>query len=167
MSDSSNICLSCGVCCDGTLIGFVELSNEELPVLRDTMAIEEANGKGFFLQPCKSYCNGCTIYTKRPKQCANFNCKIIKSLEQKELDFNTALEIIDVVKQKRVAIEKKLAALPFELQSQSFYFKMVEVKNLLLTYQPESALMPTHLELLSDLNQLDGQLTTRFGVSLY
>ena len=33
MNDSTNICLSCGLCCDGTLIGFVQLCEEEIPEL--------------------------------------------------------------------------------------------------------------------------------------
>jgi hypothetical protein len=37
MNDSTNICLSSGLCCDGTLIGFVQLSDEEIPELRKLM----------------------------------------------------------------------------------------------------------------------------------
>jgi len=131
MSDPLNICLSCGLCCDGTLIGFVKLDSEELPGMREVMDIEDENGNGFFLQPCNSYCDGCTIYSKRPKQCASFKCELLKSFEQKELNFDSAIEIINVVKQKKIAIEKKVAILQIELQSQSFYFKMVELKKLL------------------------------------
>lgn len=167
MNDSLNICLSCGFCCDGTMIGFVHLSHEELPVLRELMDIEETNGKGFFLQPCSNYCDGCNIYSKRPKQCTIFKCKLLKSLEQKELDFDSAIEVINVVKQKKIAIEKKLAILQFELQSQSFYFKIVELKKLLQKNKSESSLTQNHLELLSDLKQLDSLLTKKFGLSLY
>jgi Fe-S-cluster containining protein len=167
MNDSLNICLSCGFCCDGTVIGFVQLGREELPVLRELMEIEDANGKGFFLQPCNNYCDGCNIYSKRPKQCTNFKCGLLKSLEQKELDFDSAIEMINVVKQKKIAIEKKLAILQFELQSQSFYFKMVELKKLLQKNKSESSLTQNHLELISDLEQLDSLLSKKFGVSLY
>ena len=66
MNDSSTICLSCGLCCNGTLIGFVQLNREEMSVLRELMEIENVNGKGIFLQPCNNYCDGCTIYSKRP-----------------------------------------------------------------------------------------------------
>ena len=108
MSDSSNICLPCGICCDGTLIGFVELENEEMPRLKKIMDIEEERDHCFFLQPCKKYCNGCTIYSERPKQCGKFECGLLKSVENKELEFDTALDIIAKAKQLRVSIEKKL-----------------------------------------------------------
>lgn len=166
MSDSLNICLPCGFCCDGTLIGYVELNREELPVLRELMDIESANDKGFFLQPCSNYCDGCNIYSKRPKQCANFKCGLLKSFEQKELDFDSAIEIINEVKQKRDTIEKKLDILQFELQSESFHFKMVELKKLLQKKKSESSLTQNHLELISDLEQLNSLISQKFGISL-
>ncbi len=167
MNDSSNICLSCGLCCDGTLIGFVQLGSEEMPALKELMDLEDENGHGFFLQPCNKYCDGCSIYSERPKQCASFNCKLLKSVEQKELDFDSAIETIDVVKQKKIVIENRLTALQFELKSESFYFKMVELIKLLERIKSDSSLTHSHLELISDLKQLDSLLSEKFGVSLY
>jgi Fe-S-cluster containining protein len=167
MNDSLNICLSCGLCCDGTLIGFVQLDHDELPVLREIMNLEEENGNGFFLQPCNNYCDGCNIYSKRPKQCTNFNCGLLKSYEQKELGFDSANETISMVKQQKIAIEKKLSLLQFKLESKSFHFRMVELKKLLLIKKSQSSLTKNHLELISDLEQLDSLLSQKFGVSLY
>ncbi|RMA58068.1 YkgJ family cysteine cluster protein [Ulvibacter antarcticus] len=167
MNDASNICLSCGFCCDGTLIGYVELESKELPVIRELMDIEDANGNGFFLQPCKNYCDGCSIYLKRPKQCASFECGLLKSVEQKKMDFDSAIEIINMVKQKKIALEKKLAILPFPLKSESFSFKMVELKKLLQKMKTDSLITQNHLELMSDIDQLNILISQNFGVSLY
>ena len=164
MSDSSSICLSCGVCCDGTLIGFVQLEKEELPALREIMDIEEGNYQGFFLQPCIKFCGGCSIYTERPKQCAAFECGLLKSVNQKELSFDSAIDIVQIVKQKRIEIEKKMLTFPYKLQSDSFYFKMVELKKVLQKH--EKSLKECHLALVSDLDQLDRILSNNFGVSL-
>ena len=166
MNDSSNICLSCGLCCDGTLIGFVELNTQEKTELRELMDIVESNEKGFFLQPCNKYCDGCTIYSQRPKQCASYKCGLLKSVEQKELDFNLALEIINEVKQKKINIEKNITTLQLELQSQSFYFKMIELKKLLQKYEAESSLKQKDLELISELEQLDNLLVSKFDLSI-
>ena len=166
MTDSLNICLPCGICCDGTLIGFVQLDSEEVPVIKELMDIEDENGKGFFLHPCSCYCDGCNIYLKRPVHCANFKCRLLKSVEQKELDFDSAIAIINVVKQKKIAIEKKLAILKVELKSQSFYFKMVELKRLLQKKKLKSSLTQNHLELISDIELLDSLLSKNFGLSL-
>ena len=166
MNDSSNICLSCGLCCDGTLIGFVELGQEELPALRKIMEIEESNGTGFFLHPCKKYCDGCTIYSERPKNCDKFKCKLLNSVEQKELGFDSAVEVIKIVKQKKNAIEQKMAQLPFNLKSTSFYFQMVELKKLLHKNKLKSSISPIQHELITDLEQLDELLGAKFGITL-
>jgi len=166
MDDVSNICLSCGLCCDGTLIGFVHLDGDEIPAVKEVMDIEEADGQGFFLHPCKKYCDGCTIYDQRPKQCGKFKCGLLNSVEQKELDFDSAVETISVVKQKKDAIVQKLAALPFELKSGSFYFQMVELKKVLEKAKSASALTQTHRDLTTDLEQLDMLLLSKFEVTL-
>ena len=131
MNKTSNICLHCGLCCDGTLIGFVELNKEELPAIKEIMEIEEAEGNGIFFLPCCNLgANGCIIYAKRPQNCDNFNCRLLKSVENTELKFELAVKIISEVKQKKGIIEAQIDALGFELQSQSFYFKIIELKKL-------------------------------------
>lgn len=167
MIDSLNICLSCGLCCDGTLIGHVQLNREEIPSLKGLMDIEDENGNGFFLQPCSNYCDGCTIYSDRPKQCASFNCELLNSVEQHEIDFNSALESINEVKQLKIVIERKVIELQLELKSLSFHFKMVELNSLLKKKMTESHLTSDYLELNKSLQQLDRLFLLKFGVSLF
>lgn len=163
MSDSSNICLSCGLCCDGTLIGFVQLDKEEMPGIKEVMDIIDENGNGFFLNPCNKYCDACTIYSERPKQCASFECKLLKTFEQKELNFDSAMEIVNAIKQKKNAIEKKVANLQLDLHSQSFYFRMVELKKWLR--KNKESLTQDHLALILDIEQLDILVSKNMGVS--
>jgi len=166
MSESLNICLSCGSCCDGTLIGFVQLENEERSRMRALMEIEEVDDKGFFFLPCKNLgCDGCKIYTQRPKKCGEFECGILKSFQAKELDFDSAMAVINLLKQKRFAIEEKLAALPLQLQSQSFYFKVLELKKLLQKDNSEFSLSEKHENLLSEIQELDQLVRQYFGIS--
>jgi len=164
MSESLNICLSCGFCCNGTTIGFVMLDSEELSEIRALMDIEEEDEKGFILQPCNSFgCNGCNIYAQRPKHCDEYRCEILKSVENKELDFDAATKVINAVGQKKVAIEKHLATLDFELKSRSFYFKVLELKKLLC--KDELSLSQSHKELMSDIEEMDKLLSKYFGIS--
>jgi Fe-S-cluster containining protein len=166
MNDSTNLCLSCGLCCDGTLIGFVRLDHDEMPALKKIMEIEDEGGEGFFLHPCDKYCDGCTIYSERPKQCASFNCGLLKSVEQKELEFDTALDTIALVKEKKIALEKGLSLLKLDLKSESFYFKMVELKNLVKKNKLDSSLSQNHLNLITNLNQFESILSKNFDLSL-
>lgn len=167
MSDSSNLCLSCLLCCDGTLIGFVQLEKEEIPALKDLLEIEEdSNGDGVFLQACNNLCaDGCTIYDKRPKQCRSFNCKLLKSVDENEIAFDSAVDVINVVKDKKVAIEKQLIQLKIELKSPSFYFKMVELKKVLKKRSPDLLETPNHQILEAELKELESILPTVFGIS--
>jgi Fe-S-cluster containining protein len=164
MNDSSSICLSCGFCCDGTDIGFVELDQEEVPAMRKLMDLEEVNGNGFFLQPCKNFCEGCQIYSKRPKQCASFKCGLLQSVEQKELDFDAAIEMIQELKLKKNVLEEKLVAQALELESPSLHFKMHELKKR-LQKASKSSLTQKQLELISELEQFDALLSKNMGVS--
>lgn len=167
MTESSSLCLSCGLCCDGTLIGFVQLDNDELPALRKVKQFEEASNHGFFLQPCSEYCDGCTIYEHRPKQCGLFKCGLLKSVEQKELDFNLAVHYIKEAKLQKITIEKKIIDLNIELQAPSFYFQMIELKKLLTKQQIETTLDTKNETLLIELNQFNNWLSQKFDVSFF
>lgn len=168
MSESFNICLSCGFCCDGSLIGFVELGGKELPRLRKLMDVEQFDKVGFFLLPCSNLgCNGCEIYTQRPKQCGIFECGMLKSIEKQELDFESALEEINVFKQKKTAIEKQFETLPFSLKSPSFYFKVLELRKLLLDEQSELFRSQNYVDLLSDLEEINKLSSKSFGISYF
>lgn len=164
MNDSTNICLACGLCCDGTLIGFVHLDKKEIPRVKQLMTIEETHGEGFFLHPCNKYCKDCTVYAERPRQCAKFECGLLKSVDQEEMSFNTAVETVQLVKEQKISIEKKLATLDVGLKSPSFYFQMVEVKNLL--QKKKAPLTPNHLELLTEIEELNSLLEKKFDVTL-
>ena len=108
MNDEDNICLACGICCDGTLIGIVEVEAAEFSGFVGILEVEESDEIGFFLHPCEKFCEKCTIYDQRPKQCGLFECKVLKSYEQGEMDFKAATEIIAEVIEKKVAIDAKL-----------------------------------------------------------
>lgn len=164
MIDSTNICLACGCCCDGTLIGFVQVEAEEKTRLRELLDLEDLNGGGFFLQPCKRFCGGCTIYSQRPQRCASFNCGLLQSVESGEVAFGTAVEIVNIVKEKRVSIEEKLAKLQLKLKSASFYFKMVELKNMF--GRVAGAHLPQdQLDLKAEVEQLERLLSQHFDLS--
>ena len=167
MIDSTNICLACGLCCDGTLIGFVQVSHDELPAIKELMAVEEASSDGVFIQPCSKYCDGCTIYSQRPKQCASYDCELLKSFQQKELDYTSAIEIIEEAKQRKRAIEEKLALLPIKLQSQSFYFQMAELEKLYQKNEHALASTQAFKDLITDIKQLDDLLSKKFGVTVF
>lgn len=166
MSISSKLCISCGLCCNGTFIGFVQVHQSELSTIRKVMKIEEADGKGFFLHPCsKLKSAGCSIYFQRPIECGKFKCQLLNAVENKKLDLNLAIEVTNAVKQKRATISKLLETLPLELQSDSFYFKMAELKNLSHKKKSSFSSSANYLELIRELKALDKLISKYFGIS--
>ena len=167
ISKSEHLCLACGLCCDGTLIGFVELSKEEIPSVKEIMDIEEIQGNGFFLHPCKKYCNGCTVYEQRPKNCAKFKCGLLKSHEQDSISFNDASAVINEVKLFKDSISSKLESLNLKLKSPSFYFKMVELNKQLTQKQSNHLITEIEEDLKKEMDRLEKILLKKFGISMY
>jgi len=163
MSESSNLCLSCMLCCNGTTIGFVQLEKNELMRVKKILEIEEEGGNGFILQPCKKLgCNGCTIYNERPLQCVKFECELLSSIKEQSISFSSAIGIIEDVKRKKKAIEKMIEIEKINLTSKSFYFKAFELrKKMLKTNRPSDGLK----HLISQLEDLNLMVTMNFGIS--
>lgn len=165
MSDSSNICLSCGICCEGVIIGFVEVNKQELSAVQKVMTVEEANGAGFFLQPCKQFCDGCGIYEDRPKNCASYDCGLLKSVQTQQTPVAEALDIIAQAKKQIRAIESKLDFWPQALRADSFYYKAIEVKIQL--EKLATPLTPSQNTLMIEMKQLDQLLGGKFEAGLF
>ena len=74
------LCLSCGLCCDGTLFGVVPLARDEVQLAeRASLPIHRDEAKVGLKQPCGALVEGCcTIYAHRPKRCLSYRCQVLK-----------------------------------------------------------------------------------------
>lgn len=72
---AQDLCLSCGLCCDGSLFWAVELdAPDDVP--------HGAEPGGQLPQPCAFHCDGaCQIYATRPGQCRAFVCKVLEAVQ--------------------------------------------------------------------------------------
>jgi Fe-S-cluster containining protein len=79
--DLARLCQSCGLCCDGSLFGFVALEPREVEAARKKRLQVVKGGKGFE-QPCAALegvvggCRTCRIYPERPLECRSFACRL-------------------------------------------------------------------------------------------
>lgn len=106
MSDEkalSDLCLSCAICCDGTLFSRVPVTPTEAKVLEE---------RGFELQRRKSGASiplgcqalrekRCTAYEVRPGSCRAFRCAVYLKVENGELDVPGAQALIAEAKALR------------------------------------------------------------------
>lgn len=82
------LCTKCGLCCDGTLFGDVELSgwNEAIQLEVLGLDIEDADGKGtraLLQQPCNALQGTrCGIYAHRPKCCRTYECVLLQDAQR-------------------------------------------------------------------------------------
>ncbi len=94
---ASRLCRVCGLCCDGTLFGYVPITNDEsvrllrrLPVLAPSQRLgQRIEQRCVALGP-----RGCDVYAERPGACARFSCKLLGRVERGELDPTEAEAVI-------------------------------------------------------------------------
>ncbi|MES2796083.1 MAG: hypothetical protein V4683_08965 [Bacteroidota bacterium] len=91
----SDICVKCGMCCDGTLFErgtIVSAEDRELAISKNLEVIE-LRGKEFFKLPCPLFQGCCTIYDQdKPKVCSRFYCDPLKKVIDGELSLEVAHE---------------------------------------------------------------------------
>ena len=85
---ASQLCMSCGLCCNGSLYDFASLSQAEAAQLTRTGATLGGDAEDPRLrQPCQFLCATlCTIYESRPGACRKFRCEVLSRLESGEID---------------------------------------------------------------------------------
>jgi uncharacterized protein len=102
MTNSSDICVACGLCCDGQLFDHGRMHPGEQPLCASLgMGTEEpADDFPRFLLPCPRHSKetGCTVYDRRPITCRNFRCRLLKKHDAQRVSDEEALAIIGNVK---------------------------------------------------------------------
>jgi hypothetical protein len=94
---TQELCKSCGLCCDGSILNWTNLRTSEIGF---------ANTQGFnivrvdhdtfaFTQPCPAYTAPiCSIYQNRPHACRSFACKLFIDVENQVIDFDKAQQVV-------------------------------------------------------------------------
>ena len=118
MKSGEQLCLACGLCCDGTLFDNVRLGADDdakelkalgLPVLTSGAKPPVA----FFRQPCTALCTDrtCRVYVDRPGQCRAFECGVLKDAEAGRIDSAAALRLVKQAGRRAGKVRRLLRAL--------------------------------------------------------
>lgn len=111
---AQELCLSCGLCCDGTLFTHVPVGTEPPEQLAAAgLPVEMKEGAGpQFLQPCPAWQGGCCqVYDLRPDTCRTFRCRLLKKCEQDAVAMSDALDTVRRTQRLRDHIHDAWAAL--------------------------------------------------------
>jgi len=122
------LCLACGLCCNGVLFKDVELQPGDdaeqlkslgLPI-REARKVQRKPGNpkpetrnSKFPQPCAALCEGnrCRIYSERPSRCREFECALFKSVAAGKTELAAALKTIRATHQRADQARRLLRAL--------------------------------------------------------
>src|SRR6266513_1567815 len=99
-SSSQSLCLTCGLCCDGTLFSSVRLKpdDEIIPLKTVGINVVSDSDPNIFKLPCAAHKNcTCVVYANRPQDCRTYKCELLKRFERGEMPHEAALEIINKV----------------------------------------------------------------------
>ncbi|NNF00874.1 MAG: YkgJ family cysteine cluster protein [Pyrinomonadaceae bacterium] len=110
-SKTQSLCLTCGICCDGTLLGKVKLrdGDPQQPLKAVGIQIETKDTKSSFRLGCAGYRgNSCQIYADRPESCRSFRCELLKKYESGAVSLAEAQGKIDHVKNLRNSLIEEL-----------------------------------------------------------
>lgn len=98
MTPGEQLCLSCGLCCDGTLFDLVKLEGGDDAVKLKALGLPVTTSRGKtpvarFPQPCSALCEDrtCRLYAARPWQCRTFECGVFKDAKAGRVSFAAAL----------------------------------------------------------------------------
>lgn len=110
------LCLQCGLCCDGTLFRDVELQpGDDAGHLRALGLPVRAgsSGAGKFPQPCAALCADlrCRVYADRPTRCREFECALFKSVAAGGMEQVAALKVIRQTRQQAEQVRRLLREL--------------------------------------------------------
>jgi Fe-S-cluster containining protein len=112
------LCLACGLCCDGTLFDHVQLGPDDdakkLKALGLPVAVTRTQTPlTRFRQPCAALCadRTCRLYPDRPQQCRDFECVVYKEAKAGRISFAAALRQIKKARRQKDHIRRLLRAL--------------------------------------------------------
>lgn len=111
--DRSDLCLSCGLCCQGLLHDLVPLEEDELErAARLRLPLFESPLRLAFQLPCPRLdARRCTVYAERPRGCASYACAVLDAYAAGEIDEPTALSRIERVREQSAEVARR-AGLP-------------------------------------------------------
>ena len=92
---TDTLCTRCGLCCDGTLFGDVELTGRReaarLEVLGLDVDADDADVELLSL-PCRGLRGTrCSVYAHRPACCRTFECRLLQNAERGAVTVDDAL----------------------------------------------------------------------------
>src|SRR5262245_65319934 len=100
--DGSELCLQCGLCCDGTLFTNITLKPSEHAYAQSLgLAVNTTPDGGLGApQPCSAFVDGCcSLYAVgRPAACGSYRCELLKAYAAGTRNLDEVLPVVHLVR---------------------------------------------------------------------
>jgi Fe-S-cluster containining protein len=110
--NGSDLCVACGLCCQGVFHEQARAFPEEVPWLEARGFTVGTGPRGLtFALPC-SYlgATGCSLYAERPRTCRNYQCRLLTRYLDGEVPLEQALSTVAQVQELRDRLLQRLGA---------------------------------------------------------
>lgn len=118
MENVADLCIGCGMCCDGTMFDALELHHDdELAPLQQLHAVFTTDQHSTRLQqPCPAFSEGCcSIYDQRPGSCQQYSCALLTSVAEGTTSRDEATVVIAAATALRDQVRPAIARLNLDL----------------------------------------------------
>ena len=118
MENLQDLCLACGLCCDGSLFDLVKLEPGDDATKLKALGLPVVVSRGKapvarFPQPCAALCKDltCRVYHDRPWQCRKFECGVFKQAKANQIEPAKALRLVKKARRRANQIRQLLREL--------------------------------------------------------
>ena len=155
-----NICIDCGMCCDGTMFSRVPLPGDgDVAMLVGTpVRLEGSEAEPFFSQPCAAFNGCCSIYAARPSSCRGFRCSLLRRHDTGDVSSEEARRIIRITLDMR---DRALTSIRRRLPNTDMSFPELQTQLENLPAE-EGGASPEHMEMLLDVGATNSLIAKHF-----
>lgn len=109
ISKGSELCVECGLCCQGFLHPYALVYDDEVDFVKaldlEPYTDERVPDEKLFRLPCHHHKNGCcSIYPNRPRVCGEYKCNVLlrfldqgASFEKSQTLVRTAVHLVEAI----------------------------------------------------------------------
>ncbi|CAB4862561.1 unannotated protein [freshwater metagenome] len=98
---AEDVCLQCGMCCDGTLFPGATIDEAEIShVTSLSLTVRRRpTGEVEFEQPCPAFVGGCcSVYEHRPSVCHKYSCRLLPEYTSGRMGLDDCLDIVETMR---------------------------------------------------------------------
>jgi len=109
---AQNLCMTCGLCCDGTLFKTAPVDPDErlIELQASGVQIHIENERRRLLLPCAAYENNIckAYYNEKAKICTEYQCKLLKQCFIGKITWDEATEVVHSIQLHKKKLEANL-----------------------------------------------------------